>query len=346
MLKDGECNRRQLMSWLGAASLMAGVGGVHAQGNRLVIPTYGGRYERFWREVLIPPFQQRTGIQTVLDIGLGANFATKLRASGPDNPPYSYLMANEFVGAVLRSEGFFAPWPTEKVPNLAKTHPKANPANQGVTVMFSPIGIAYRKDIVKTPPRSWKDLWDNPDIKGKVGLYEITNTAGFMFLMMTSKIYGNGPMDFDVGFRQIERLKPFPEAGLAGALAVLLTRGEIVAGPLDFGETLSMQKKGVPVAWAAPSEGMFMFDQTFSLLKNGPNKDAAYAFLDHMLSEGIQAKLATEFSGIPVNRNVKLPADEQSLTVDDLDKIVAFDWVAANKVRDSVIERWNRMTRG
>jgi len=346
MSKCSECSRRQLMSWLGAAGLMAGIGGGRAQGGRLVIPTYGGRYERFWREVLIPPFQQKTGIETVLDIGLGANFAAKLRASGPDNPPYSYLMANEFVGAVLRTEGFFAPWPADKVPNLAAAHPKANPANQGVTVMFSPIGIAYRRDLVKTRPRSWKDLWDNPDIKGKVGLYEITNTAGFMFLMMTAKIFGSGPMDFDAGFREIERLKPFPQAGLAGALAVLLSRGEVVAGPLDYGETLGMQKKGLPMAWAAPSEGMFMFDQTFSLLKNGPNKDAACAFLDHMLSEDIQAKLALEFAGIPVNRNVKLPPDQVSLTADDLDKIVAFDWVAANKVRDSVIERWNRMTRG
>jgi putative spermidine/putrescine transport system substrate-binding protein len=346
MMNEPGCDRRQLIGWLGATGLMAGLGPVYAQANRLVITIYGGRYERFWREVVLPPFQQKTGIATVLDVGLGANFAAKLRASGPDNPPYSYLMANEFAGAVLRSENFFEPWPADKVPNLKSVHPKANPVNQGVTVMFSPIGIAYRKDLVKTPPRSWKDLWDNPEIKGKVGLYEITNTAGFMFLMMASKIYGSGPMDFDAGFRQIERLKPFPEAGLAGALAVLLTRGEVVAGPLDFGETLAMQNKGVPVAWAAPSEGMFMFDQTFSLLKKGPNKEAAYAFLDYMLSEEVQSKLATEFSGIPVNRNVKLPKDQQPLGVDDLDKIVAFDWVAANKVRDQVIERWNRVTRG
>jgi len=346
MIGEHGCDRRQLIGCLAAAGLVASLGPVYAQGNRLVITIYGGRYERFWREVLLPPFQQKTGIATVLDVGLGANFAAKLRASGPDNPPYSYVMANEFVGAVLRAEGFFEPWPTDKVPNLKNVHPKANPSNLGVTVMFSPIGIAYRKDLVKTPPRSWKELWDNPEIKGKVGLYEITNTAGFMFLMMTSKIYGSGPMDFDAGFRQIERLKPFPEAGLAGALAVLLTRGEVVAGPLDFGETLSLQKKGVPIAWAAPSEGMFMFDQTFSLLKKGPNKEAAYAFLDYMLSEDAQSKLATEFSGVPVNRNVKLPPDQQPLSVDDLGKIVAFDWVAANKVKDSVIERWNRMTRG
>jgi putative spermidine/putrescine transport system substrate-binding protein len=89
-----------------------------------------------------------------------------------------------------------------------------------------------------------------------------------------------------------------------------------------------------------------MFDQTFSLLKKGPNKDAAFAFLDYMLSEDVQSKLATEFSGIAVNQNVKLPPDQQPLGVNDLDKIVAFDWVAANEVKASVIERWNRMTRG
>ena len=345
MSKRGKCDRRMFVAGLSSAAFFSLLAGVRAQGDRLIIPTYGGRYERFWREVLLPPFQQKTGIATVLDVGVGANFAAKLRASGLDNPPYSYLMANEFVGAVLRTEGFFEPWPTDKVPNLKDVHPKANPADEGVTVMFSPIGIAYRKDLVKTPPRSWKDFWDNPDIKGKVGLYEITNTAGFMFLMMTSRIYGSGPMDLDTGFRQIERLKPFPEAGLAGALGVLLTRGEVVAGPLDFGETLSMQKRGVPIEWAAPAEGMFMFDQTFSLLKKAPNKAAACAFLDYMLSAEAQSKLATEFSGVAVNRAVKLPPDLQPVGVDDLDKIVTFDWVAANKIRDSVIERWNRMTR-
>jgi len=269
-----------------------------------------------------------------------------MRATGPERPSYSYVMMNELVGAVLRTEGFFEAWPGDKVPNLKNVHPKANPDNMGVTVMFSPIGIAYRSDLVKTPPRSWKDLWDNPDIKGKVGLYEITNTAGYMFLMMTSKIYGSGPLDLDAGFRQIERLKPFPEAGLAGALAVLLTRGEVVAGPLDFGETLALKKKGVPVAWAAPSEGMFMFDQTFNVLKHGPNKAAAYAFLDYMLSEDVQSKLAREFSGVPVNKNVRLPPEEQPVGVDDLDRIVAFDWIEANKIKGQVVERWNRMTRG
>lgn len=350
VIMDRTFTRRQAIRALSVAGMLVGLGrfDIASAAGNLVIPIYGGRYERFWRERLLPTFQQKTGTQTVLDVGLGVNFAANLRATGPTKPVYSYLMANEVVGSVLRTEGFFEAWPAGKVPNLKNVHPKANPANQGVTVMFSPIGIAYRSDLVKTPPRSWKDLWDSPELKGKVGLYQIDNTAGYSFLMMTSKIYGSGPFDFDAGFRQIERLKPFPQAALAGAMAVLLTRGEIVAGPLDIGETLSLKKKGAPVAWAPPSEGMFMFDQTFSLLKNGPNKDAACAFLDYMLSEEVQTMLAQEFQSVPVNRNVKLPpavADEQPMSVNDLDKIVAFDWVTANNLKASATERWNRVTR-
>jgi hypothetical protein len=45
---------------------------------------------------------------------------------------------------------------------------------------------------------------------------------------------------------------------------------------------------------------------------------------------------------------VKLPppsAEEQPLSVSDLDKIEAFDWMTANRLRDVVTERWNRVIR-
>jgi putative spermidine/putrescine transport system substrate-binding protein len=256
---------------------------------------------------------------------------------------------NELVGALLRAEGFVEPWPISKVPNLSKLHPAASiDQNRGVTIGVSPVGIAYRTDLVKTPPKSWKDLWDNPELKGKLALFTISNTAGYMFLMSISKIFGNGPFDFDAGFREIEKLKPFPQADLAGAMAVLLTRGEAVAGPLDVGEVVTLQKRGAPIGFAVPSEELFAFDQTFYLMKNGPNKDAACAFLNYMLSEDVQAKLAEEFSLVPANTSTKLaPALAAQLPVasQDLGRIVTFDWTKANQERASVTERWNRMTR-
>src|SRR5262249_28040625 len=114
-------SRRDILRALGASGAAAAVarsGWVHAQERRLGIPTSGGRYEKSWGGGRLPPFQQRTGQQPVFDIGLGANFAASLRATGPEKPVYSYLMANEVVGAVLRAEGFFEPWPAARVTNL------------------------------------------------------------------------------------------------------------------------------------------------------------------------------------------------------------------------------------
>jgi putative spermidine/putrescine transport system substrate-binding protein len=343
-------NRRALLKALGSIGCVAWIGRLgssFAASGELVVTTYGGRWERFWRENVLPPFTKASGVKTLLDVGLASTWTANLRASGPQKPAYSVVMMNEFLGALLRSEGFFEPWPLAKVPNIAKIHSAARlPSDNGIIALFSPIGIAYRTDLVKTPPSSWKDLWDKPELRGKVGLYGITNTAGYMFLMTVSKIYGNGPLDFDAGLQMISKLKPFPQGNLSGALSALLTRGEIVACPLDASETVNLKQKGAPVDFAIPREGMFMFDQTLSLLKFGSNKDAACEYLNFLLSEEMQLKLATEFFLVPVNTSVKLPAalaKQFPVNVADIGKVLQFDWVAANAQRDKVTEQWNRM---
>lgn len=345
-------NRRESLRWLGGvggAAVLSQTSFAQPDAGRLVIPSYGGRYERFWRENIVPSFERKTGIKTTLDIGVGMSWATSLRATGASKPILSFAMMNEVVGALLRSEGFFTTWPVAKVPNIANLPKAVRLANDfGITAMVSPIGIAYRTDLVKTPPKSWKDLWISRELKGKIGLFSGSTTVSFTMLMMMGRVFGSGPLDFDTAFRKLEELKPFPQADLAGALAMLLTRNEIVACPLDFSETLSMKKKGVPVEFVAPEEGMFYFDQTFNLLKQAPNQDGACAFLNHMLSEEIQTKLAGEFGVIPVNTNVKLPpeiARDVPFTAADLDKLVTFPWVEASKQRDMLGERWQKVTR-
>lgn len=346
-------NRRQLLRASAAMGTFAAVGGgaglfsprTAAAAGQLVTTTYGGPYELFWRETLAPPFEKATGTTVLVDVGNGIKWAADLRASGPEKPAYSYVMMNELVGALLRQENFFKQWPKNKVPNLAKVHPKAIVGdNMGITAMVSPIGIAYRTDMISAPKNSWKEFWDNKELKGKIGLYDVTDTGGYMFIMMISQIYGANALDFDKGFAQIEKLAPFPTSDPA----TLLSRGEIAACPLDIRETLNMQQKGVPVAFLVPDEGMFMYDQTFDLLRAAPNEDAACAFLDYILSDEIQLKLAEEFLCIPVNTHTVLPpelAKSLVLSANDLDKIISFDWIAAGKVRDKVAERWNRMVR-
>lgn len=320
------------------------------QQQELIVNGYGGSWEKFWRETLLTGFEAATGIKTKYDSGLARTWTANLRASGPEKPPYAFIMMNEIFAAMLRAEGFFEPWPMDKVPNLKDVHPDAKlKDNNGVYGMISPIGIGYRTDLVKTKPTSWKDLWDNPEFKGKIGMYQIQNSAGYMFLMMASKIFGKGPMDFDAGFREIQKLKPFPQVDFSGTMGQLITRGEVSIGILDLPEVIRLRNAGAPLDFVAPTEGMFMFEQSFNLLKNGgPTKDAACKYFDYMLSEPIQKRSVEEFFITPVNTKVAIPdnlKNKMPIGANDIGKILQWDWAAANAVRDQVTERWNRVMR-
>jgi putative spermidine/putrescine transport system substrate-binding protein len=315
---------------------------------QLVVNTYGASWERFWRETLVPGLQRATGIQATIDVGLGRTWMANLRAAGASAPPYSILMINEVFANVLRAEGFFDRIDTSKLTNWSKLHPLAQNEGNSVFGMVSPIGLAYRKDLVRTPPRSWKDLWENPEFRGKIGMYQIGNSAGQMFVMLVGRLFGSGPMDFDTAFRKIEELKPFPQVDFSGSLTTLLTRGEIVIGALDVAEVVRLKRRGVAVEFAVPAEGLFMFEQSFNILKNGPAKDAAYRYLDYVIATETQTQLVNEFFTTPVNRDVEIPQalrGDLPIGVNQLDQILRWDWTAFNAQRDAVIDRWNRTMR-
>jgi hypothetical protein len=101
-------------------------------------------------------------------------------------------MTNEVFASALRKEGFFEKLDLSKVPNYADLYPLAKTTDgYGAIAAVSPIGIGYRTDMIKTPPKSWKDLWTNREFKGQLGMYQIANSAGYMFLMLVSRIYGS-----------------------------------------------------------------------------------------------------------------------------------------------------------
>jgi putative spermidine/putrescine transport system substrate-binding protein len=156
-----QIQRRTFLQATGAAAATLGFPYIaRGQDKSLVVNSYGGSFEEFMREQIIPPFEEQSGITIQLDVGLGKGWLTNLRASGPENPPYDVLMTNETWASIEREEGFFEPIPADQVPNMADLWPIARmPDDSGVIGTLSPIGLAYRSDMVDTPPAAWADLW-------------------------------------------------------------------------------------------------------------------------------------------------------------------------------------------
>ena len=315
----------------------------------LVINSYGGSFEKFMRSEIIPPFEEKTGIKTTVDINLGKGWLANLRAAGPENPPYDVLMTNETWASIEREEGFFEQIPDGAVPNMANLWPIATlEDNWGVIGTLSPLGLAYRTDHIENAPGAWEDLWTREDFRGRTGMYTITNSAGYMFVLMTARTFFGSEYEVDKAVDKIKELLPFNQVDFSGTMETVLTRGEVSVAPLDFAAVARLKSKKAKMDIAAPKEGMFMWEQVFNVLKGSKKKELGYQWIDYILDPETQQKWVENYYWSPVNKNVEITGELKDLVPihgEKMNQIVLWDWKTANGNRDHVIERWNKEMR-
>jgi putative spermidine/putrescine transport system substrate-binding protein len=343
--------RRTLLKGAAATAAVSAIGfpNVVRAAGPLVVNSYGGSFEKFMRAKIAAPFEKEFGIEIKLDVNLGKGWLANLRAAGPENPPYDVLMTNETWASIEREEGFFEAIPESEVPNMKDLWPMARlPGDVAIIGTLAPIGLCYRTDLVKTAPTAWKDLWNVGEYKGRTGLYTITNSAGYMFVLMTAKMYHGSEYEVDKAIDKIKELMPFNQVDFSGTMETVLTRGEAIIAPIDFPAGARLKVKGVKVEMAPPEEGMFMFDQVFNVLKGSKNKEAGYKWINYILRPDVQEKWVRNYYWSPVNKNVEVPADLKDLVPvhgEKMNDIILWDWKTANANRDHVIERWNKEMR-
>src|SRR5438105_1197141 len=245
-------DRRQVLAGLAAATFASSKG--LAAPSSFTTNMYGGRWENTWREKVLPQFSKLIGRPVTLDIGVGTSLVANFRAAGKDNPPFSGVMMNERYTAMLRDQGYFETLTPSLIPNLADVVPTARLKDDtAVTGMLAPLVIGYRTDLVKTPPRGWADFW-RPDLRGQIGLYTITNSAGVMLALWAAEHFGTGQTDIDTAIKKFVELKPFPQIGYSAQLTPLLTQGQIAMAPIDIGEIVPLKQRGVPLDFVVPEE--------------------------------------------------------------------------------------------
>ena len=164
---------------------------------------------------------------------------------------------------------------------------------------------------------------------------------------MTSKIYGKDFFDVDAGIAAIKRMQP-KLVDFTGTIEKYLESKEVVIAVLHDGSTYDLQKRGIPLDWAAPSEGVPILDQVIQVTKGSKNKELAWKLVDAYLSPEVQTAFATELFFSPTNKTVKLPPEVARKIISgpaDVDKLVLFDWAKIARQRPQWTERWNKELR-
>ena len=172
----------------------------------IVMSSYGGQLDEPFRWFLADPFEQRTGARVTLVPSQSLEVIAKIKAS-PTSPPFDVILLDEGPHLQAAADGIVQRLDEKTVPNMAQVYPAYRKVTHGFGVpqAYSVVGLAYNTKRVKTPPTSWRDLF-NPEFKGQVGTVNLNSSLGVAFLVMLAKLYGGGEANIEPGFAAYKAL--------------------------------------------------------------------------------------------------------------------------------------------
>lgn len=341
-------NRRQLLSAgmvLGASASIGWPLAARADGRNLVAATFPGTWSEAHRQILAPAFKERSGATVTQSIILAQDQLARLSAAKGGKPPFdvALLDAPQVLDAV--KAGVLAKYPADKSPHFSELLPEFR-NEWGPVISVQVIGIGYNPKKIKTPPKSWDDLWD-PKYKGRVGLTALNSQLGIAFLAEINRLRGGTPTNFDPAFKALRELLPNVGAIGAnlGAYATLWQQEQIDIAPYNFNFVQTLKAKDVPVEFAIAQTGLAGWGTSMHLVAGASEPDLAVQYIDTALDAKIQAAmLKPPFDVIPTNSKVPLEGAVTTVAKShaELAKMYTFDWAQLNPQRGELIDRFNR----
>jgi putative spermidine/putrescine transport system substrate-binding protein len=284
----------------------------------LVACVAGGAWETAFREHMGKPFMQKyPKVKLNLDLSAGTAQLAKLRAARGRPPFDTVQMLDEQMDIAFR-EGLIEPFDATEIPNVKDLYSISTPAKwqkdgkfYAVHQNWGQLGLTYRTDKVKTPPKEWLDFW-KPEYRELVGMPPISYSVGLQFFIATIHALGGderNPADVERGFAKMAELKPsvVQQPADAGAIQQLLERGDIGLVPLWDGRAHGLAAAGLPIGFAYPTKpGPVASGAPNAIAKGTKNRAAALALLNFRLSPEPQKAFCQQMWYGPSNKLAKL----------------------------------------
>jgi putative spermidine/putrescine transport system substrate-binding protein len=340
-MSDVRVTRRRFMAGTAAAATLGFPAIVRSQPREIVI---GGAasHKAFMDLTVIPMFEKKYGCKIIFE-GTKSLVNLEKMVSNKAKPYLSVVMMDDPVLLLAVKEDVLEKTSAAKVPNLAKVKPAAIHMDGMWTNYQQPYaGIAYAPGKVKPAPASWGEVWD-AKYKSKIIVPSLQNTEGLSLFFIAAHLETGKPMkeaqfQTDAAFKKLRALKPnlltiytqMPQA------FNLLEQGEawMIAGALSSYAS-ERKRQGAAVEMGMPKEGVMAMPSGIAKVKNGPQPELAWAFINEMLGAEYQKILTEVAAALPTNTAVPVPAGMPK-------DVFVPDWAHVAEQRKGWVERWDK----
>jgi iron(III) transport system substrate-binding protein len=193
--------------------------------------------------------------------------------------------------------------------------------------------IAYNKELVKNPPKSWMDLLKPEYGDGQIGQV-IAPSGGTTWtrIMFERQVLGE-----DYWARHAANKPRLYPSG--APLSDALVRGEVAIAPLIYNIIYPKQRDGAPVATFFPPEGVPIVPYASGIPKTAQSPNAARLYMDWLLSDEGQVYSITQHGNMTSLKNPPLMPEgfDQKAT-----KVWVPNFEQFEALNVKWIEEWNR----
>jgi iron(III) transport system substrate-binding protein len=189
----------------------------------------------------------------------------------------------------------------------------------------------------KPKPTTWDDLLA-PDLKGKLDMPDPVKTGGGYIFLADQVFRFNRDEEKAMDYMKQVHANVGQYVGTAPQGIELVGQGQFLMGPNWGHDILTAASKGAPVEFIAPADTANEIGAV-SIVKGGPNTNAAKAFVDWVLTKEageLNVKLSNRLS---LRKDV--PPAPGAPTLDKV-KLVNYDRAWATDNKDRLIKKWQQ----
>lgn len=277
------------------ASTVLMTGGFSAQARDLTVVSWGGNFQDAQRKIFFEPFAAATG-KPVLDESWDGGYGVlqaKVKAGVPNWDAVEVEAEELALGC---ADGIYEKLDWDKLGGKDAYLPAAV-SDCGIGNIVWSTGLSYDGEKLAEGPKTWADFWDTKKFPGKRGLRKGPKYA-LEFALMADGVPANKVYEVlsaeggvDRAFKKLDELKADIIWWDAGAQPLqLLSSGQVVMTSAYNGRISGINRtEGKKFGFVFPGS-VYAID-SWVILKDSPNKDAAMDFIAYSSKAENQAKL-------------------------------------------------------
>lgn len=255
---------------------------------------------------ILSEFEKKTGVRVeVSNYSSNEELLAKLQAGASG---YDVVVPSDYMVLVMSKMGLIRKLELSKIPNAKSLDPRYlkksyDPMNEySLPYDVGTSGIAINRDLYSGTIKSWKDLFSNPELNGKVSLLDDSHEViGAALKSMGYSMNSRDSEQLKKAKELLIQVRPQVKAFTSEAFNLLVNREVAVAHAFVMDALQARKVTGGKIDYILPEEGSSFYIDNLAIPSTVVHPEEAHALINFLLDAKVEAPLASRLFLAPSN---------------------------------------------